>query len=346
MPAACGIMRGVGESQWRGAVGRAIPEADYTMRVVLASPRGFCAGVERAIKCVERALDRYGAPVYVLNDIVHNAAVVSSLRAKGAVFVKDLREVPKGAHLLFSAHGVSPERWQEARERDLEVVDATCPLVEKVHREARRFAAEGYTVILIGEAGHDEVIGTRGQAPDHIRVALTEEDVDALELDQTQRVAYLTQTTLSAKDSRRVVERLRAKFPGIVGPRSDDICYATQNRQAAVNSWASEADLVLVVGDEASANSRRLAEICERMGRPCRLIRDASMIDDDWLDGAETILLTAGASAPESLVEGVLAFLRTRGQCDVEERVVTEENVHFRLPQSIMDDLPGAGRGQ
>jgi 4-hydroxy-3-methylbut-2-enyl diphosphate reductase len=305
------------------------------MKVILARPRGFCAGVERAIKCVEQALERYGAPVYVLHDIVHNATVVNDLRAKGAVFVQSLDDVPQGAHVLFSAHGVSPEQWKRAEGLQLEVVDATCPLVEKVHNEARRFASRDYTVILIGEEGHDETVGTMGWAPDHIKRVFTEEEVEALEVANPDQVSYITQTTLSVDDCRRIVARLKERFPNLQGPPKDDICYATQNRQAAVNALAPEADLVLVVGDRQSANSNRLAEICHGKGKPAYLVSSSECIREKWLDGVGTVLLTAGASAPEHLVQGVIDYLRDRGAVEVEERFVIDENVHFKLPAAI-----------
>ncbi len=305
------------------------------MRIILAKPRGFCAGVERAIKCVEQALERYGAPVYVLNDIVHNAHVVNDLKAKGAIFVKDLSDVPAGAHLLFSAHGVSPERFAHAEKYNMEVIDATCPLVEKVHNEARRFAARDFTVILIGEEGHDETVGTMGWAPKHIRLVLDESDVEALEVPNPDQVSYITQTTLSVDDCERVIAALRRKFPNIQGPPKADICYATTNRQAAVNALSPEVDLVLVVGDRESANSNRLAEICHAKGKPAYLISSADMIEEEWLDGVESILLTAGASAPELLVQGVIEYFRNRGPLDVVESEIMMENVHFKLPAEL-----------
>jgi 4-hydroxy-3-methylbut-2-enyl diphosphate reductase len=305
------------------------------MRIVLAKPRGFCAGVERAIKCVEQAIDRYGAPVYVLNDIVHNAHVVNDLKAKGAIFVKDLNDVPAGAHLLFSAHGVSPERFERAKKFQMDVIDATCPLVEKVHNEARRFAARDFTVILIGEEGHDETVGTMGWAPSHIRLVLTEADVEALEVPNPDQVSYITQTTLSVDDCERVIAALRRKFPNIQGPPKADICYATTNRQAAVNALSPEVDLVIVVGDRESANSNRLAEICRAKGKPAYLISSADMIDEAWLEGVESILLTAGASAPELLVQGVIEYFRNRGPLDLVESEIMMENVHFKLPAEL-----------
>lgn len=305
------------------------------MRVILARPRGFCAGVERAIRCVERALELFGPPVYVLNDIVHNATVVNDLRNRGAVFVRVLEEVPEGANLLFSAHGVGPERWEEAKVRKLNVIDATCPLVEKVHREARRLAQEAFSIILIGEKGHDEVVGTAGWGGDRIQVVFTEADVDALRIETPDRVAYLTQTTLSIEDSERVIAALRKRFPNIKGPSSNDICYATQNRQRAVNELVAEADLVLVVGDQKSANSKRLAEICRKKGKASHLISSAEAIRDLWLDAVETVLVTSGASAPESLVKGVVEHLKAVQPCSVEERAVVHEDVHFSLPETV-----------
>lgn len=305
------------------------------MKVILAKPRGFCAGVERAIKCVETALDRYGPPVYVLNDIVHNALVVNDLRAKGAVFVKDLSEVPPNAHLLFSAHGVGPDKWREAEARHLHVVDATCPLVEKVHNEARRFSAKGYVIVLIGDAGHDEVRGTMGWAPGNIRVLFAEEEIDDLDVPDGAPVTYITQTTLSLGDCQRVVEALKRRFPTIEAPCAADICYATQNRQKTVNTLAPDVDLVLVVGDRESANSNRLAGICRALGKPSHLISSAAAIDDAWLEGVDRVLVTAGASAPESLVQGVIEYLRAGWSCEVVEEEVVPENVHFQLPPTL-----------
>jgi 4-hydroxy-3-methylbut-2-enyl diphosphate reductase len=305
------------------------------MEIIVAKPRGFCAGVERAIKCVEQALERYGAPVYVLNNIVHNAHVVNELRDKGAVFVKELDEVPEGAHLLFSAHGVSPERWAQARSRSHEVIDATCPLVEKVHHEARRFAKRGYTIILIGEEGHDETVGTMGQAPDHIRLVTTKEDVDKLEVPDPDNLSYITQTTLSVDDCQVIIDALKKKFPNIMQPPKEDICYATTNRQAAVNALTPYVDLVLVVGDQESANSARLAEIARSKGKPAHLILDATWIQEVWLQGVDRLLLTSGASVDDKHVQGVIAYLQERGPCTVEERELVEENVFFRLPAAI-----------
>jgi 4-hydroxy-3-methylbut-2-enyl diphosphate reductase len=305
------------------------------MHLILARPRGFCAGVERAIKCVERALDRFGAPVYVLNNIVHNQHVVNELRAKGAVFVKSLDAVPEGAHLLFSAHGVGPDRWEHAKRLQLEVVDATCPLVEKVHNEARRFAKRGYTIILVGEEGHDETVGTMGQAPDHIKLVTSVEDVERLEVEDPENLSYITQTTLSVDDCSVIIDALKKKFPAIMAPPTEDICYATTNRQAAVRALTPEVDLVLVVGDSESANSTRLADIARDMGRPSHLILDYSMIQEHWLDGVERVLITSGASVPEEHVQGVIEHLQRREPCTVEERDLVAEDVFFRLPASI-----------
>lgn len=305
------------------------------MKLILARPRGFCAGVERAIKCVEEALERYGPPVYVLNDIVHNAHVVNDLRKRGAVFVRRMEDVPPGSHLLFSAHGVGPERYEEAENLEMHVIDATCPLVEKVHSEARRFAKRDYTIILIGEPGHDETIGTMGWAQGHVKRVLTVDDVGALEVDDPSNLSYITQTTLSVEDCEQVIAALRAKFPEIKGPPKADICYATTNRQAAVNALSPEADLVLVVGDRESANSNRLAEICRAKGKPAHLISDANAIEDSWLEGVEAILITAGASAPERLVQSVIEFFKARGPVEVEERMTMDEHVHFNLPKEL-----------
>ena len=306
------------------------------MRILLAKPRGFCAGVERAIKCVEQALERYGPPVYCFNDIVHNKAVVDDLRAKGAIFVKDLDQVPEGAHVLFSAHGVGPERWAHSKQLQHEVIDATCPLVEKVHHEARRFASKDFTIVLVGEEGHDETVGTMGWAPAHIKLVMTPADVDLLEVVDPTKMAYITQTTLSVEDCQQVIDALRAKFPLIQGPPKADICYATSNRQAAVRALAPKADLVLVVGDRESANSTRLAEIAAEYAKPSYLISHAGMIKPEWFEGVDTVLLTSGASVPDSLVQEVISYLEAEhGPCEVEEDELVRENVHFRLPAAF-----------
>jgi 4-hydroxy-3-methylbut-2-enyl diphosphate reductase len=305
------------------------------MKILLAKPRGFCAGVERAIVCVEQALERHGAPVYVLNDIVHNKAVVDDLRNKGAVFVKDLCEVPAGSHLLFSAHGVGPERWVHAERLHLEVIDATCPLVEKVHYEARRFASKDFTIVLVGEEGHDETVGTMGWAPEHIRRIMTVAEAEALQVPDENKVAFITQTTLSVEDCDVVVAALRKRFPKIQGPPKADICYATSNRQAAVRALAAEAGLVLVVGDRESANSTRLAEIAAEYQKPSYLISNAAMIREEWLRGVGAVLVTSGASVPERLVQDVIAALHRFGPCEVVEFELVHEDVHFRLPAAI-----------
>ena len=306
------------------------------MKILLAKPRGFCAGVDRAIICVEKALERHGAPVYVLNDIVHNKAVVEELRAKGAVFVKDLHDVPEGAHLLFSAHGVAPERWEHAELLKLEVIDATCPLVEKVHHEARRFASKDSTIILIGENGHDETVGTMGWAPKHIQLVTTKADIAHLQVPDEENMAYITQTTLSVDDCQEVIDALKERFPHIAGPPKADICYATSNRQAAVRAISPQADLILVVGDSESANSTRLADIARGLGKPSYLISNSSYIQDEWLEGIKTVLLTSGASVPENLVQEVIDCLMVYdASSEVEEALLVEEDVHFRLPANI-----------
>jgi 4-hydroxy-3-methylbut-2-enyl diphosphate reductase len=305
------------------------------MKILLAKPRGFCAGVERAIVCVEKALECFGPPVYVLNDIVHNKAVVDELREKGAVFVKNMEDVPEGAHLLFSAHGVGPDRWSHAKRLNLEVIDATCPLVEKVHYEARRFASKDFTIILVGEEGHDETVGTMGWAPEHIRLVMTEHDVAELKVPDENKVAFITQTTLSVDDCEVVIQALRRRFPSIQGPPKADICYATSNRQAAVRALAPEVDVVLVVGDRESANSTRLSEIAAEYGKPSYLISSARNIRPEWVRDAQTVLITSGASVPEGLVQDVIDYLEGFGPCDVEETELVHEDVHFRLPASI-----------
>lgn len=305
------------------------------MKILLAKPRGFCAGVERAIVCVEQALERYGAPVYVLNDIVHNKAVVDDLKSKGAVFVKNLDDVPAGAHLLFSAHGVGPERWAHAERLKLEVIDATCPLVEKVHYEARRFASKDFTIVLVGEEGHDETVGTMGWAPEHIRRIMTVAEAEALQVPDENKVAFITQTTLSVEDCDVVVAALRKRFPNIQGPPKADICYATSNRQAAVRALVPDVDLVIVVGDRESANSTRLAEIAAEYGKPSYLISNAGAIRDEWMRGVNTVLVTSGASVPERLVKEVIAHLGRFGATDVQECELVHEDVHFRLPATI-----------
>lgn len=305
------------------------------MRVILASPRGFCAGVNMAIESLELAIEVFGTPIYVYHEIVHNKHVVESFRERGAVFVNHLEEVPHGATLLFSAHGVSPEIRQLAAERQLRTVDATCPLVIKVHREAIRFAREGYVIVLIGHEGHDEVIGTMGEAPQAIQLVETEQEVDAIDLPADAKIAYLTQTTLSVDDANRIVERLRQRFPQLVGPARDDICYATQNRQEAVRQLAGASDLVLVVGSQNSSNSQRLRELAEECGVEAHLIDGPQDIRNEWFEKRETVLVTAGASAPESVVRRCVADLEARFGACVEERSLMNEEVYFPLPREL-----------
>jgi len=304
------------------------------MRILLASPRGFCAGVEMAIHALERAIEVFGAPLYVFHEIVHNKHVVERFRERGAVFVNDLREVPVGACLLYSAHGVSPEIRRIAAERGLRTIDATCPLVTKVHQEAARYSRSGYQIVLIGHDGHDEIIGTIGEAPDAIVLAQSADDVDHLAVDG-RKLAYLTQTTLSVDDANRVIGRLKARFPEVTGPAKDDICYATQNRQEAVRVLAPEADVVVVLGSENSSNSRRLAEVASEVGVPAYLINGTSDIDLTWFSADDTVLVTAGASAPEEVVEACVEHLQKRFGATVECRSIREEHVEFPLPKEL-----------
>jgi 4-hydroxy-3-methylbut-2-en-1-yl diphosphate reductase len=304
-------------------------------QVLLASPRAACAGVDRAIDIVDAALEQYGDPLYVRRQIVHNAHVVAEFEARGVVFVHELHEVPDRATVVFSAHGVSPAVWQEASERDLRVIDATCPLVAKVHAEARRFAARGDTIVLVGHSDHDEVEGVIGEAPAHIRVVSDAAQARALDVDDPSRVSYLTQTTLAVDETAEVIDTLRARFPAIAGPGSDDICYATQNRQDAVRAIAPLCDRIIVVGSANSSNSNRLVEVAERSGCPARLVEDESALDLAWLGGAAVVGLTAGASARESLVERVLAALGRLGELEAEERAVARETVRFKLSAGL-----------
>jgi len=305
------------------------------MRILLAAPRGFCAGVDRAIEIVERALTLYGRPVYVRHEIVHNRRVVDRLRGLGAEFVDEIAEVPEGAVVIFSAHGVSPRVREEAAARRLRAIDATCPLVTKVHMEARRHAEEGREILLIGHAGHVEVEGTMGEAPERMRLVESVADAERIEVRDPSRVAFLTQTTLSVDDTRAIVEVLRRRFPGIQGPPQEDICYATQNRQNAVKAVAPRIDLLLVVGAPNSSNSRRLVEVSEAAGVRARLVEEAADIDPAWLAGAETVGVTAGASAPEDLVLSIVARLRSLGGGEPEEVPTVVENVRFALPPEV-----------
>ena len=310
------------------------------MKIILANPRGFCAGVNMAIESLERALDFFGAPLYVYHEIVHNKYVVERFLRRGTIFVESIEEVPEGAPLLYSAHGVSPQIRDLARRRKLRAIDATCPLVTKVHLEAIKYARDGYTIVLIGHEGHDEVIGTMGEAPERMVLVETAEDVERLEIEDTSRVAYLTQTTLSVDDANIVIAALRAKFPRISNPPKDDICYATQNRQEAVRELAQRADLVLVLGSQNSSNSRRLAEIANSLGPHAHLIDGVSEIRREWFDGVETVLMTAGASAPEDVVQECVEYLQRDFGATIEESFIRAEHVHFPLPKSLRELLP------
>ncbi len=305
------------------------------MRVILAQPRGFCAGVERAIEIVERALAKFGPPIYVRHEIVHNRHVVEDLRARGAVFVDELDQIPPGAMTVFSAHGVAKRVEELARERALPVIDATCPLVAKVHAEGRRYAAQGREIVLVGHAGHAEVAGTIGQIPGKVHLVQTVEDVASLEVSDPDKLAYITQTTLSVDDTRDIIASLNRRFPAIIGPDVRDICYATQNRQQAVRDLAHQVDLILVVGSRNSSNSNRLREIGEVLGKPAYLIDDASALEASWFAGIATVGLTAGASAPETLVQGVLDGLRRFGEVEVANMDGVAEDVRFKFPAEV-----------
>jgi 4-hydroxy-3-methylbut-2-en-1-yl diphosphate reductase len=311
--------------------------------LLLAAPRGFCAGVDRAVLIVEKALEAYGAPVYVRHEIVHNKHVVESLRRKGAIFVEDETEVPEGAVIVFSAHGSPPEAFENSTRLGHTLIDATCPLVTKVHQEARRYARDEMDIVMIGHAGHQETIGTTGQAPDRIRLVETPEDVDKLDLPDPARVTYITQTTLSMDETASVVDRLNARFPGLKQPKSDDICYATQNRQDAVKQLAEKCDLVLVVGSQTSSNSKRLVEVSRDRSVPAYLIDDASEIDEAWFDGVGTVGLTSGASAPEILVEEVIDHFVAKGEVTVDTVMVVDEDVEFSVPAVLARKLAEVG---
>jgi len=311
------------------------------VKLLLAKPRGFCAGVERAIDVVNLALELYPKPIYIRKEIVHNKHVIDSFLAKGVIFVEELDQVPDGATVIFSAHGIAPQVRSEAKRKRLHVMDGTCPLVTKVHLEAVRFAREGRSIILVGHAGHEEVIGTMGEAPEQIQLVGSVEEAAKVQVADPARVAVTTQTTLGVDDTKEVVNALKQRFPSLITPASDDICYATQNRQTTVKIIAREADLVLVVGSENSSNSRRLKEVAEEAGARARLIEDASKIDPAWLDGVECIGLTAGASAPEHLVQEVVQYLRDRGATDVQEIEAVEERVTFSPPIELVREISG-----
>jgi 4-hydroxy-3-methylbut-2-en-1-yl diphosphate reductase len=313
-----------------------------TRRVLLAKPRGYCAGVDRAVQTVERALEQFGAPVYVRKQIVHNTHVVQELERRGAIFVEETEEIPEGSVVIFSAHGVAPVVRSEAKERQLRTIDATCPLVTKVHNEARRFAAQGYDILLIGHEGHEEVIGTTGEAPEHIHLVDGPESSDSVDVRDPARVAWLSQTTLSVDETNETVVALRERFPQLLDPPSDDICYATQNRQAAVKQIASQSDVVIVVGSRNSSNSVRLVEVAKDAGaRASYLVDDASAIEPLWIADAVTVGVTSGASVPEELVAGVLARLAEAGFAEVEEIEVVPERMVFALPHELRKPKPG-----
>jgi 4-hydroxy-3-methylbut-2-enyl diphosphate reductase len=308
-------------------------------RVLLAAPRGYCAGVDRAVETVEHALDLHGPPVYVRKEIVHNKHVVQQLEKRGAVFVEEETEVPEGELVVFSAHGVAPSVHENAAARSLRTIDATCPLVTKVHVEARKFAARGYTIVLIGHQGHEEVEGTTGESPGSIVLVQTAEDVDELEVPDPERVAYITQTTLSVDETAGIIGRLKQKFPAIVGPKTDDICYATTNRQQAVKEMAGRCDLVLVIGSTNSSNSNRLVEVAREHGAESHLIDNSLQVNEEWLEGVETVGITSGASAPEELVEQLVELFRRRGTTEVSELRTVDEDVRFMLPGEIRESL-------
>jgi len=313
------------------------PVANTVEKLLLAAPRGYCAGVDRAVQTVERALEIHGAPVYVRKEIVHNKHVVEALRERGAVFVEEHTEVPEGAVCVFSAHGIAPSVREGAIERRLRTIDATCPLVTKVHREAVRFAGEGYTIVLVGHDGHEEVEGTMGEAPERIVLVQSEQDVDELEIEDPEHVAYVTQTTLAVDETAAILQRLRERFPSIVGPRTEDICYATTNRQAAVKDMAGTCDLLLVIGSRNSSNSKRLVEVSRDCGTEAHLIDNAGEVREEWLDGARVVGISSGASAPENLVEELVELFRARGVSDISEHEVRREDVRFMLPKPIRE---------
>ena len=315
-------------------------------RVLLLKPRGFCAGVVRAIDIVKIALDTFGAPIYVRREIVHNRFVVNELAEKGAIFVNEIEEVPAGQRVIYSAHGVSPAVREASKARGLKVIDATCPLVTKVHVEAVKFAKQGYSLVLVGHRDHDEIEGTLGEAPEATQVVSNVQEVEALVVPDPNRVAYLTQTTLSLDEARDIIHALKVKFPNIVGPHTQDICYATENRQVAVRNVAPGANLVLVVGSTNSSNSNRLVEVSNNLGTQAYLIDNSAAIDPRWLEGVDSVAVTAGASAPEVLVEDVINYLQQNGYSSVEEVEVMPENVRFGLPPEIVQAIGGAGGAQ
>jgi 4-hydroxy-3-methylbut-2-enyl diphosphate reductase len=316
------------------------PVSGSQKKIILLKPRGFCAGVVRAIDVVKIALDLYGAPIYVRKEIVHNRHVVDELRNAGAIFVEELAEVPEGARVIFSAHGVAPEVRQEAKDRKLQVIDATCPLVTKVHLEAVKYAKQGYTIILIGHRDHDEVIGTLGEAPQNTILVSDVDDVDHLNIANPDRMAYLTQTTLSLDETQDIVRRLMVRYPKIIGPKTQDICYATENRQLAVKAVAPLCQALLVVGSQNSSNSRRLVEVCAKAGVPAYLLDDCSEVLPQMLAGVDTVAVTAGASAPEHLVQELIAHLQSKGYSDVEEAEIKDEDVRFTLPSDLESYTP------
>ena len=309
------------------------------MHILLAAPRGFCAGVNMAIESLELAVRQFGAPIYVFHEIVHNRWVVERFEKMGVVFVNRIDEIPPGSHVLYSAHGVSPEVRREAEARELHVIDATCPLVTRIHRAATRLAGEGYTVLLIGHQGHDEVVGVLGEAPEAIRLIGSVEEADTVEVNDPDRVAYLTQTTLSVVDARRIIDRLRERFPSIVAPKGRDICYATQNRQEAVMQLAQEADFGLVIGSQNSSNSRRLAELFKTCGIPALLIDGPNEIYPEQFTGLETVVITAGASAPENVVQECIALLQYHFNASLETRTICIEDIQFALPKELREEL-------
>jgi 4-hydroxy-3-methylbut-2-en-1-yl diphosphate reductase len=313
------------------------PVSNMVEKLLLAAPRGYCAGVDRAVQTVQRALAIHGAPVYVRKEIVHNKHVVAQLRERGAIFVEEQTEVPEGAVCVFSAHGIAPSVRSGAAQRGLRTIDATCPLVTKVHREAVRFAEQGYTVVLVGHDGHEEVEGTMGEAPEQIVLVQSEQDVDELEVDDPERIAYITQTTLAVDETSAILKRLRERFPSIIGPRTDDICYATTNRQAAVKQMAASCDLMLVIGSRNSSNSLRLVEVARDCGTEAHLIDNVGEVQEQWLAGSRVVGISSGASAPEELVTELVEFFRARGVSDISEFDVVREDVRFMLPKQIRE---------